>query len=482
MRRFMWTVTIGGVLLLVLGSIDATPTDTVAAGPRLDGSEERLAAQVATRPPRVTVRSVEDVPTPTRTPTATSTPTATETSELVSGIIAPIVPAPMATETPQPAAAPLGGPPQALPNLTITDVRVAPGEVLIGAVPGSRFFQSASSFCAEAAIDSASVLEFLIRVYVDGEDRLVFNPGSADSAPGRHTYCLTVYGVSEGGHEVRFDLDSESQVAESDETDNTFAAIYTWSSPDGLALLPNLKVTSIGPADGTQLVAGPPSTVCWRLVNDTAVDVARAPWMEYFIDGDRRGGILGHQLPPAPFNVVICMDSVIAGAGPHEVEIRVDRDNDLAESDETDNTMTATLFWAPGLPDLRPTSTAFGDPDMDSDCDPGKNRIRQRIWNLGDDSGSFLVRILLSRAELDIDPDPKEGEERIDGLAAHARETVQFKKVKLKKDSYILEVTVDADQEVTEWDEENNVSLTRVECVREDVPDNDNDDDGDDDD
>jgi hypothetical protein len=123
---------------------------------------------------------------------------------------------------------------------------------------------------------------------------------------------------------------------------------------------------------------------------------------------------------------------------------------------------TPTPTPRPTLPELSVTSIQARGKKVNSgsDCDPGDNTVLATIKNGGGQrAGQFSVRLQVDGKD--------EGSERVPGLDSDKDTVVEFEKVDLDKGERTLRVIADADQQVTEAAEGNNVRELKVMCQDE---------------
>jgi hypothetical protein len=96
-----------------------------------------------------------------------------------------------------------------------------------------------------------------------------------------------------------------------------------------------------------------------------------------------------------------------------------------------------------------------------TDCDPGDNHVLATIKNSGGQrAGQFSVRLQVDGKD--------EGSESVSGLDPDKELVVEFDNVDLDKGERTLRVIVDADQQIVEASETNNVREIKVQCQNED--------------
>jgi hypothetical protein len=238
-----------------------------------------------------------------------------------------------------------------------------------------------------------------------------------------------------GSHTVKFALDAHDAVAEADESNNTWQTTITWQAapaggyvnlrpysdettpaPLSLALYENI------PAGSKALVLGKPFYLNWGIFNDGPVDITTclaggpSQTVQYQITIDNTvlvdqswcGGLEKNhsiQYPNQPADL-----SKIEGlaAGYHTVQITIDPENTIVESDESDNTFSFLMQWttddyvdlAPEAPlewnfPLQITSEAAPDGNIQLYSDQD-SYLHFAVHNLGSqDADGFSARITL---------------------------------------------------------------------------------------
>ena len=249
-----------------------------------------------------------------------------------------------------------------------------------------------------------------------------------------------------GPHEVTVMVDSDEQVAETDELNNTFVTSITW----GQSLYPDLVITGItlepeepGVGDGTLT-----ATVVNQGNDGTGLlnlDI------EMLLDGEpcATGLVLGGlgAGSTAKEETGACNPET---PGEHEITFIVDSTGEVAESDELNNSLTATFTWVAS--DLVVTGIVLDPPDAKA----GEGTIIATVANQGP-VGTPVDLLDPINVAVRVDGEPCDTGWIIGGLGAGAEQNENFGGCDVSAGSHTVEVFIDSDMQVVELDEANNV-------------------------
>ncbi len=149
-----------------------------------------------------------------------------------------------------------------------------------------------------------------------------------------------------GEHSFRFVADYYDDVDESDETNNERTESWTWTGT------PDLEITHI--YDPTSLEGGEESIIKARLANAGYADAVGPFTLALYVDDVN---VTNWNIPSLSARTYIEPYATASGgfvAGEHSFRFVADSDDDIAESDETNNERTKSWTWT-GTPDLEIT-------------------------------------------------------------------------------------------------------------------------------
>jgi uncharacterized protein (TIGR03382 family) len=246
-----------------------------------------------------------------------------------------------------------------------------------------------------------------------------------------------------GTYAITYTVDTDSDVDESNESNNSLTVNITWSGPDlvitNIELSPNPAAVGEGTLVATVKNQGSVSTGTLVAINMTMELDGKACDTGLILAGLGAGST-------ATEDTGACNPTT---PGTHTVKFRVDTDDDVAETDETNNTLTKTFTWH--APDLVVKDLVL-EPDP---ARVGEGTLVATIANQGViDTGLLVninVRVLLDGEECDTGV-------IIAGLDAGDDATEETGSCNPSTDGpHVVTVIVDSDSDVLETDEANNV-------------------------
>lgn len=311
--------------------------------------------------------------------------------------------------------------------------------------------------------EAGDAMEFFANVTNEGTTatgsfRLAFNvggpegPGTIDNVsvsnldPGQHRIVDSVpWNATEGNHTIEVLADVANEVDETNETNNDRRETFTVEASAGE---PNLSVTEISaPAN---LTDGDTTRFTAEISNigDATAGPSNA---SFLLDSELRlGNALVPGLEPGE-RVWVDSESWNATGGTHNLTVTADVHDDVAESDETDNQEAQLFEVAEELPELtggvqvRDSPVQIGEPV----------EVQYSVTNEGQAAaGPFDVVFRVDRTVVE--------HQRIDGL--HPRVGILgVLSIDQPLEAGVHRVTmeIDADREVDESDEQNNLAVDR---------------------
>jgi subtilase family serine protease len=206
---------------------------------------------------------------------------------------------------------------------------------------------------------------FYNTLYVDGVVKTAPYYGASLAAGGNAaTFDYSIGSLSAETHTIMIIVDSGFQIAESNESDNSYTKTITVSSPS----LPNLtpyqpsgwsdKIvvsrTTGTTTDSTSLTTADTLYVDWAVINNGNA-TASGVYVYLYVDGVYKTywytASLGvnNYMPPTDYSIGSL------SAGTHTITITADPGGSIAESNEGDNSYTKTItVSSPSLPNLTP--------------------------------------------------------------------------------------------------------------------------------
>jgi hypothetical protein len=164
-----------------------------------------------------------------------------------------------------------------------------------------------------------------------------------------------------------------------------------------------------------------------------------------------------------------CVWATLPASGQHTLSMTIDEERAIREYDETNNfleipyTGTQSKPATPGQPAAEADLTVGAikvngqAPDGKDDCKPGKNAVAVTLKLDGKNpSGLFTTRLTVDGVDV--------AEESALGLELGQEHEARFEGIELKKGEHKLTALADANREVTETNEDNNVLTVTARC------------------
>jgi len=187
------------------------------------------------------------------------------------------------------------------------------------------------------------------RAVIDGETFCSFTGSPA--AGDYFTWCADAWVATPGLHTLRWDLDFDDAVPETDETNNTAATTWTSGPIDAVDIEAQRAYLNTQPGAAGMDVAAPAvaQLVYFHLDFRVAgpgdpVAVSRRA----VLDGETVCSFTGSPTPGDYFTW--CLDPWGATAGAHTLQWDLDFDDDVVEANEANN--STSTHWSAGAPDV----------------------------------------------------------------------------------------------------------------------------------
>ena len=510
------------------GTPAPTPTPDLAATLTPTPTPELTATLTPTPTPDP---AVSLTPTPTPDPAVTLTPTPTPdlavTPTLTPTLSSSPTPSPLPTRTPPPERvvrgnlapyAPLGWPAPLFMNNLETSRRHE-----ISLEPEPIFISWAYENAGPESVSTPHYVDLLVDGVLVERWRGTSLPSGWFSETWAWGELASRVLLIPGAHEFELVIDPLDQVGEPDETDNSYivAVLVTGDSPDEPAgRLPDLVpftpdgwtaplvVSSYpGATTSSALSVDVTSFVLFSLANPGAVSVLQDISVHVSVDGRvvwdafvSDGLLSGRAGRDGPWDGLL--DVLALAPGEHTLRLTLDPGNVIAESDESNNVYEQTFTWGtgalPGLPPPEaepaptqpppvqlPNLTPYWPDGHDallvvSDTFGGTESVAPFV---GD--APFLTGELFNEA-------PPQGELHVEGVQTEFRiDGEVFERLErfvragvsiavtsarcemcasLAPGPHLLEMVIDPDNEIEEWDEDDNVYAVTVEWLALDSP------------
>ena len=264
----------------------------------------------------------------------------------------------------------------ALPNLTPYRPNNWSDKIVISNVTGTNTDSASLSTTDTLYLDWAVINDgntsvtanFTTELYVDNVFKTSWSAAPPTAANNyRFIQDYNLGSLSQGNHTIRIKTDSTNAVGENDESDNEYTRTITIGyagepnltpyHPDGWSdkiVVSNVTGT---PTDSPSLAPTDNLYLDWAAINDGTTNIAASFKVELYVDGVLR--TFWTTPPPTNVNFYRYIQDYNLGplsAGTHFLRIKVDAENAVAESDETDNEYTKTIVVgnAGSLPNLTP--------------------------------------------------------------------------------------------------------------------------------
>lgn len=327
----------------------------------------------------------------------------------------------------------------AKPDLVVTDIVLSPS------MPGVGDGKLTATIKNIGDEGTGIFVNIDIDMYLDGQKCdsgiIVAGLGKGSSATEETTSCNP---TTPGVHKIKFVVDTTSEVSESNENNNSLEKSFTWTGPDLVFLDLKLEPGTPSVGDGKLIATiqnqGPVGTDL--LLN---IDVTM------YLDGQKCDeGIVIAGLgagSTAKEETTSCNPST---PGPHVVQFVVDSTQEVAETNENNNTIEKTFVWT--APDLVVTQIVV-EPDP-PEPDQGVKFIAT-FENKGPvDTECVTINLTY---HLDGAQEPCDDGWIVCGLGAGKKTTDETTScVPSGEGEHTLTVKVDTDNDVAELDEANN--------------------------
>jgi subtilase family serine protease len=159
-----------------------------------------------------------------------------------------------------------------------------------------------------------------------------------------------------------------------------------------------------------------------------------------------------------------CVRTTLLATGQHTIAMSIDDERAIREYNETNNFLELPYSATPskaGAPSVDLTVSAIkvnGQvPDGEEDCKPGKNSVTVTVKNGGKDAaGLFTTRLTVDGVDV--------AEQSAVDLPSGQEQEIRFEGVQLKNGEHTLTVLADANSQVAETGEANNVRTVTARC------------------
>ncbi|MCB9789209.1 MAG: hypothetical protein H6744_21240 [Deltaproteobacteria bacterium] len=221
------------------------------------------------------------------------------------------------------------------PDLVVTDVVLEPDPAKVG--EGTLI----ATIENQGLIDTDTLLAINVRMLLDGNEcdtgLIIAGLDAGDSATEETTSCNP---GTDGPHEITFIVDTDSDVVEMDESNNTFTKTLSWHLPD--LVVSDIVVDSEAPLPGES------HTFTATIENQGVVDTDTLVIinLRMLLDGvECDTGLIFAGLDAGESATEDTTSCTPDTPGPHTVTFEVDVDGDVPEGDETNNSLTKTFTF-----------------------------------------------------------------------------------------------------------------------------------------
>ncbi len=266
------------------------------------------------------------------------------------------------------------------PDLVVTNITVDPATPTVGEGTVTATIKN------QGPVGTSTFLNIDMNMFIDGvkcdTGIIIAGLGAGSTATEDTTSCNP---KTPGPHTVRFEVDTNGEVAEMNEANNALEKTLTWAGG------PDLVVTSVTIDPATPKVGSGTITATIKNQGDLGTGFFVNVNLKMFVDGKQcdTGFIVGG-LGAGSTTTEDTTSCNVASAGPHTFRIEVDTDGDVLESNENNNAFETTLSW-------------YGGPDLvitDITLDPAVPTIKNgtltaKVKNQGDQGTGVLVNINL---------------------------------------------------------------------------------------
>ncbi|MFT7622284.1 MAG: subtilase family serine protease [Myxococcota bacterium] len=264
------------------------------------------------------------------------------------------------------------------PDLIVTDITLDPAEPKVGE-------GTLTGTIANVGNQGTGLLVSInVTMFIDGVEcdtgLLIGGLDNADTATKNTSSC---WPTLPGEHVVRYEVDTDDDVIEADESNNFLEKTLAWSAPD-------LVVTSVTLDPAVPNVTEGTFTITFENIGPWEVDTPLADKTNYTvaIDGVECDSGFIFDLAAGETNVETTSSCGAMTPGAHVVTVTIDSGNEVVELSEANNTLVQTFSWQGG-PDLIIT---------DIELDPaapkvGTGTLTATIANVGNQGTDLFVNI-----------------------------------------------------------------------------------------
>jgi subtilase family serine protease len=202
---------------------------------------------------------------------------------------------------------------------------------------------------------AATGADFLIKLYVDGLEKQTWTSSSLNANFYTSVEDYSVGPLAAGTHTLKIVADTANAIAESNEADNEYTKVIMVALPANLTPFQptgwsdKIVVSTVTGTntDNSSLKTTDILYVDWAVINNGQGPTTVSFQTTLYVDGQQRGFWTSN--PPVDPNFYqYIQDYSIGslGAGSHSIRIMADPLNAIAETNETDNDYTKTIFVA----------------------------------------------------------------------------------------------------------------------------------------
>lgn len=216
---------------------------------------------------------------------------------------------------------------------------------------------------------STSASAFNAKLYIDSIHKWTCT--SEGMPNGYYAFCKDLLvNVAPGVHTVMMVIDADNQVSESNESDNAYSVVRTWVQPnltwytlsvegwpDALVVHNTPAGTRQAPPNEASLAAG--RTYFSLAVRNTGAVSANAFNTKLYVDNVHISTCNRATRLANAYAKCKDLGGISVAPGTHTVKMVVDADNQVSETDESDNVYSIERTWLPSVPDIRVNPTSL---------------------------------------------------------------------------------------------------------------------------
>jgi C1A family cysteine protease len=236
------------------------------------------------------------------------------------------------------------------------------GQIVLSTVPGTN--KNAATILdnqiiyLDAAIQNNGTCDitqiFYTKIYIDNVLEATYNTNSLQS--GYYTSIIDepIGPLTAGNHSIKVVLDTNNNINESNESDNTFSITKTISVSVCANVVPyqptgwddKIVISTVqGTKTNTSVIYDDQNIYFdWALINNGTCDITQKFYTNLIVDGVQYASYYTDMLNSSYYAYISDISLAPLSAGTHTIRITVDSNNDIKETNESDNSYTRTFL------------------------------------------------------------------------------------------------------------------------------------------